>query len=151
MQPVIEVNDLSSGTYQWDFELDGLHFDTTYFSYTFDEAGWHTITLIATSGLGCSDTTSLPVFVGGHFFYAPNAFSPDGDGVNEVWRPSVRGARIYRLELFDRWGQVRFSTTDPAEGWDGAGLPAGIYAYKAWLSEWGPLEYEYNGSVMLVR
>ncbi len=151
MQPVIEVNDLSEGTYQWDFELDGLHFDTTHFTYTFDDAGWHAITLIATSGLGCSDTTSLPVFVGGHFFYAPNAFSPDGDGVNEVWRPSVRGARFYRLELFDRWGQVRFSTTDPKSGWDGEGLPPGIYAYKAWLSEWGPLEYEYNGSVLLVR
>lgn len=151
MHPTIQVNDISESAYHWDFELEGLHWDTTSFTYTFDEAGWYTITLIAVSGLGCADTVSRMVFVGDHFFFAPNAFSPDGDGLNEVWLPRVKGARLYKLDVFDRWGENIFSTTDPKEGWDGSKYPIGIYAFKAWLTEWGPLEKEYNGSIMLVR
>jgi len=109
------------------------------------------VTLIAVSGLGCADTVSRTVFVGDHLFFAPSAFTPDGDGMNEVWQPQVKGARLYRLDVFDRWGNKVFSTTDPKAGWDGARYPIGTYAFKAWLSEWGPLEKEYNGSIQLIR
>ena len=151
MQPVIEVQDLSTNAYDVTFDLDGQVFDTTSFSYTFDEAGWYTVTLHAISGLGCADSTSIPVFVGGHFFFAPSAFSPDGDGLNETWQPQVKGARLYKLDVFDRWGTNVFSTTDPKEGWAAKDYPIGTYAFKAWLSEWGPLEKEYNGSITLIR
>ena len=151
MNPVIEVHDLSSSAYDVTFELDGHVFDTTFFNYTFDEAGWYTVTLYAISGLGCADSTSMPVFVGGHFFFAPSAFSPDGDGINETWQPQVKGARKYKLDVFDRWGTNVFSTTDPKEGWEAKDYPIGTYAFKAWLSEWGPLEKEYNGSITLIR
>ena len=151
MQPVIEVQDLSTNAYDVTFDLDGQVFDTTSFSYTFDEAGWYTVTLHAISGLGCADSTSIPVFVGGHFFFAPSAFSPDGDGINETWQPQVKGARKYKLDVFDRWGTNVFSTTDPKEGWEAKDYPIGTYAFKAWLSEWGPLEKEYNGSIQLLR
>ena len=63
----------------------------------------------------------------------------------------MKGARAYRLDIFDRWGHLVFSTTDPAQGWDGKDAPPGMYAYKAWLTEWGPLEKEYNGSFVLIR
>lgn len=151
MHPTVQVNDLSTGTYQWRFLLDGHEFDTTAFGYTFNDAGWYNITLIAISGLGCADTVSRTVFVGDHFFYAPSAFTPDGDGINEVWKPDVKGARLYRLDVYDRWGSTVFSTTDPKEGWNGAKYPIGTYAFKAWISEWGPLEKEYNGSITLIR
>lgn len=151
MDPEIAVDDLSEGTYHWDYELNGAHFDTTHFTYVFDDAGWYRVRLTATSGFGCSDTTSVPVFVGGHFFYAPTAFTPNDDDRNEVWLPVVHGARQYHLAVYDRWGNTVFSTTDPKEGWNGAAYPIGTYAYKAWLSEWGPLEKEYNGSFILLR
>ncbi len=151
MDPTITVHDLSISAYHWDFTVEDMHYDTTSFTHTFDEAGWYTVRLTATSGLGCSDTASQVVFVGGEFFFAPNAFTPDGDDVNEVWLPSVRGARLYQLTVYDRWGQVRFSTTDPTQGWDGAECPTGVYVYKAWISEWGPLEKEFEGSVTLLR
>src|SRR5690606_41939667 len=107
--------------------------------------------LTVTSGLGCTDTTSVRVFIGDHLFFAPTAFSPNADGHNEIWKPSVTGARQYQLDIFDRWGHVVFSTTDPAQGWDGKDAVPGVYGYKAWLTEWGPLEQEYNGSFVLIR
>ncbi len=151
MHPTVEVNDVSVSAYHWDFEVEGTRFDTTSFTYTFPDAGWYEITLIAVSGLGCADTARTMVFVHDHFFFAPNAFSPDGDGFNEVWQPQVKGARKYRLDVFDRWGINVFSTTDPKDGWDGAKYPIGTYAFKAWISEWGSLEKEYNGSITLIR
>ena len=120
-------------------------------SYTFQDAGWYTVSLMATSGLGCTDTTSTDVFVGGHFFFAPNAFTPNGDGMNDTWKPEVKGAHLYRLDIVDRWGRTVFSSTDPKEAWKADGFPDGTYAYKAWLSEWGPLEKEYNGRITLLR
>ena len=68
-----------------------------------------------------------------------------------MWLPRVKGARKYQLDVFDRWGQSVFSTTDPGQGWDAKDHPIGLYSYKAWISEWGPLEKEYSGSIMLVR
>ncbi len=151
MHPTVEVNDLSTGTFDWRFLVDGQVFDTTSFSYTFPDAGWYNITLIAVSGLGCADTVTRTVFVGDHFFFAPSAFTPNDDGINETWQPQVKGARLYKLDVFDRWGQNVFSTTDPKEGWDASRYPVGTYAFKAWISEWGPLEKEYNGSILLLR
>lgn len=151
LEPTVTITDFSSGTYAWDFEVEGQHFDSTRFTYTFPDAGWYIVHLTATSGLGCSDTTSVPVFVGGHLFYAPTACTPNADGMNDLWKPSVIGARKYKLDVFDRWGNTVFSTTDTEEAWDPAVYPVGIYAYKAWLTEWGPLEKEYNGSFVLVR
>ena len=151
MEPTVTVTDASLGTYVWDFTVEGQHFDTTFFTYTFNDAGWYTITLMATSGLGCFDTTSVHVFIGDHLFFAPNAFSPNGDGMNEIWQPQVKGARLYRLDIFDRWGENIFSTTDPKQGWDGRNYPVGVYSYKAWLHEFDALSKEYNGSIMLIR
>jgi len=151
MAPTVDVLDLSTSAYDVTFTVAGQTYDSTAFTHTFEDAGWYTVTLLATSGLGCTDTTSTDVFVGGHFFYAPNAFTPNGDGMNDTWRPEVKGARFYALDVFDRWGAKVFSTTDPKQGWEAGGYPDGTYAFKAWLSEWGPLEKEYNGSIQLLR
>jgi gliding motility-associated-like protein len=151
LHPEVHVQDISESAYHWDFEVQGHHFDTTAFTYSFSDAGWYNITLIAVSGLGCADTTTMPVFVGDHLFFAPSAVTPNDDGMNEVWLPRVKGAREYRLDVFDRWGENVFSTTDPKEGWNAAGYPVGVYSFKVWISEWGPLEKEYNGSITLLR
>lgn len=151
LEPEVAFTDHSIDAEQWDFLVEGIHYDTTSFVHTFSDAGWYTALLTVTSGVGCTDTTSLRIFIGDHLFFAPTAFSPNGDGHNEVWKPSVKGARAYQLDVFDRWGRVVFSTEDPEAGWDGKDAAPGIYAYKAWLTEYGPLEKEYNGSFVLIR
>ncbi|MEO5585060.1 MAG: PKD domain-containing protein [Flavobacteriales bacterium] len=151
MAPEVAFSDYSIDAQQWDFMVEGIHYDTTNFTHTFSDAGWYTAYLTVTSGVGCTDTTSMRIFIGDHLFFAPSAFSPNGDGMNEVWTPSVIGAREYQLDIFDRWGHSVFSTTDPSKGWDGKDAMPGMYSYKAWLTEYGPLEKEYNGSFVLIR
>ncbi|MBP9159811.1 MAG: PKD domain-containing protein, partial [Flavobacteriales bacterium] len=147
--PDVQFTDNSIDATTWDYFLEGIHYDTPNFMHTFTAAGWQTAYLTVTSGHGCFDTTSVRVFIGDHLFFAPSAFSPNGDDFNETWKPSVLGAREYQLDVFDRWGREVFSTTDPNAGWDGKNAMPGMYSYKAWLTEYGPLEKEYNGSFVL--
>lgn len=151
MEPDITFTDHSVDAVSWDFLVEGTHYDTATFTHRFNGSGWYTALLTVANSMGCTDTTSMRVFIGDHLFFAPTAFSPNSDAMNEVWKPSVQGARAYLLQVFNRWGQLVFSTTDPDEGWDGEGALPGVYGYKAWLTEWGPLEKEYNGSFVLIR
>ena len=67
----------------------------------------------------------------------PNAFSPNGDGRNDVFRPVVRGQMFdYELRIFNRWGELIFMTSDDHRGWDGKykGVPVDIGTYVWWLN-----------------
>jgi gliding motility-associated-like protein len=65
----------------------------------------------------------------------PNAFTPNSDGLNDVFRPIFRGWEpgSYFMQIYNRWGQLLYETTNPLEGWDGTvdgvPLPPGVYAY----------------------
>jgi len=65
---------------------------------------------------------------------APNAFSPNGDGINDTWRLRVQGVvNEYTLTIFNRYGQVLYTSTDISKGWDGTmngkPVPVGTYYY----------------------
>ncbi|MDD2602523.1 MAG: gliding motility-associated C-terminal domain-containing protein, partial [Prevotella sp.] len=51
----------------------------------------------------------------------PNAFSPNGDGINDIYRAKegYRSLIEFKATIFNRWGQKLYSWTDPADGWDG--------------------------------
>ncbi len=69
------------------------------------------------------DRCDCPVFV-------PNAFTPDGDGLNEFFRPQFDcDIDRYVFRVFDRWGLEVWSSEDRREAWDGEGTPNGIYAW----------------------
>jgi gliding motility-associated-like protein len=67
--------------------------------------------------------------------YVPNAFTPDGDGLNEEFRPHIDcELTSFELMIFDRWGKMVFNTYDFEQGWDGTikGKPAEVGTY-AWV------------------
>ncbi|MBV7529877.1 gliding motility-associated C-terminal domain-containing protein, partial [Chitinophaga sp. sic0106] len=67
----------------------------------------------------------------------PNAFSPNGDGRNDVFRPVVRGPMYeYELRIFNRWGELIFISSDQHRGWDGKhrGVPVEVGTYVWWLT-----------------
>jgi gliding motility-associated-like protein len=94
-----------------------------------------TYSVQAANALGCSSIDSITVYFtkeGESNFYLPNAFTPNNDGHNDVFRIIVRGSvKLGRFSVFDRWGQIVFSTTNFSQGWDGtyrgSVLPAGTY------------------------
>ena len=76
--------------------------------------------LVVKSDKGCYDTLIRPIVVGEDFgIYVPNAFTPNGDGMNDIFQPKGFGVVKYELNIFDRWGEKVFSTKVFDEGWDG--------------------------------
>ncbi len=115
-------------------------------------------------GLGCSASDGLTVYVDRtKSVYVPNAFSPNGDGINDLLTVFARGEQVRRVRsflVFDRWGEsvyryFDFQPNDPATGWDGTyrGLPLNPAVF-AWLAEVEFVDGEvalFKGDVVLVR
>ena len=106
--------------------------------YIYNDGGNFTITQTVVNEFGCTNTAEGQVSVSGSVFYAPTAFTPDGDGLNDVWLPVVRGVSNYALRITNRWGELVFESNDPEEPWlgqmgtDGQHYcPNGVYLYRA--------------------
>ncbi|MCC6401163.1 MAG: gliding motility-associated C-terminal domain-containing protein [Flavobacteriales bacterium] len=103
-----------------------------------DDEGDYPVWLHVTNQYGCPDSVMKVVHIDGIFFlYVPNAFTPDGDGVNDLFGPSGQGLADadYEFTVFDRWGSPVFRTNDWREHWSGIGPgggPAGqgVYAWR---------------------
>ncbi|HEX2618188.1 MAG TPA: T9SS type B sorting domain-containing protein, partial [Flavobacteriales bacterium] len=93
-----------------------------------------------------------------HVYYVPNAFTPNGDAINDDWRPihNVVELETYDLRIFDRWGHEVFASADPYKSWDGTNsgtlVPPGVYGFQAHLVEAITLEkHDVMGHVTVVR
>ncbi len=95
--------------------------DYTFAPYFGDD---YTVCLVAMSSFGCADEWCREVEVIGEVqVYVPSGFTPDNDGVNDLFLPSVtplEQVEDYRLEVYNRWGDLVFATQNPEEGWMGA-------------------------------
>lgn len=84
----------------------------------------------------------------------PNAFTPNGDGLNDTFRPIFTNPDLvvqYHLSIYNRWGQLFFETTDSAQGWDGKDKPAGIYTWVISYANQLGKGYRLRGVVTLIK
>lgn len=87
--------------------------------------------------------------------HIPNAFTPNGDGINEVFIPKGEGIEFFRMMIYNRWGELIYETDDLQNGWDGTyqGVLSqqDVYIYKisARGQSYGLLEKE--GTVALIN
>ncbi|MES2140699.1 MAG: choice-of-anchor L domain-containing protein [Bacteroidota bacterium] len=117
-------NDLSSGavSYFWNFGDASDDSTSTLASpeHFYADDGTYTVMLISTNLNGCSDTSFKTVEVLPDFyFYFPDAFTPNINGNNDLFRGYGAGIKTYRMRIFDRWGKFIFESSDIAIGWDG--------------------------------
>ena len=73
---------------------------------------------------GCTDTAYAAITVIDEvLFYVPNSFTPNGDGQNDSFIPVLTAgydrSQGYEFNIFNRWGELVFSSVSPGEGWDG--------------------------------
>ncbi|WP_187262224.1 gliding motility-associated C-terminal domain-containing protein [Pontibacter beigongshangensis] len=111
-----------------------------------------TYTLTITTELGCVDTDTVTVTVI-PAIKAPNAFSPNRDGVNEVWEiENISNYPDARVEIFNRWGNKIFTSTGYGIPWDGtyngSDLPVATYYYIIYLNS---IERPISGNVTIIR
>jgi gliding motility-associated-like protein len=125
-------------------------------SYIFSDAGSYPVAMVVKNTWGCSDTIIKVVVVEEDFgFFVPNAFTPNGDDVNEVFVPMNRGVKGYSMMVFNRWGQKLFETSNPGSGWDGTfkGQPCteDVYTWKIDARSSRDRQKNLTGTVLLYR
>lgn len=113
------------------------------------------LTFYSTQPDRCDDTTSIALqLIEEPILFLPNAFTPNGDGINDVWPGLVAiPEEDFDLEVFDRWGYSHWHTTDTQDRWTGLALPTGVYIYTVRMrNPCMPLEtITRQGTVTLVR
>lgn len=123
-----------------------------------DTSGTYPVELVVTNIFGCTDTVEHDIRIDGVFsVYVPNAFTPDGNGVNDTFLPVVRddAGRDYNLWVFNRWGEEVFHADQSGKGWDGTvkgeAPVTGVYVWKLRVrSGVDRLMREYTGHVTVL-
>ncbi len=107
---------------------------------------------------GCSDSAfvTVKVFKSNPQVFVPNAFTPNADGHNDVLRPILAGIqKLDHFNVYNKWGQLVFSSTQPAKGWDGriSGTlqDAGTYVWMVTATDYKGQSIFERGVVVLVR
>ncbi len=165
--------------YEWNFG-DGAFGTGIETFHRYDLAGTFDISLIAETVEGCRDTLTKAGYVtisqstntGGNTdppppppdpdpgtdmgeLFIPTAFTPNGDGRNDRFRPRGAIDGNFRMYIFNQWGEQIYFTQDPVAGWDGTrnGLPVhnGTYVYLIYIEPTGEPRRAYSGHVTLIR
>jgi len=85
--------------------------------------------------------------------FVPNAFTPDGDGINDRFLPDVNFVDVdgYKLSIYDRAGNLVHIATDPTEGWGGVNQSSGVYAFFLQMNNSRGEAVNFTGKVVLLR
>jgi gliding motility-associated-like protein len=162
LSPLVQFTDLSSGatSWQWDFG-DGdstllLIMDHPYHLYSDSAAGIYQVMQVVTSSNGCTDTAYGEVVIEPDFtFYIPNAFTPNGDGKNDLFFGTGIGIDKFDLFVFDRWGNMIFHGDELYKMWDGKYkgnlVQEDVYVWKVVLTDVFRKKHTYIGHVTVIR
>ncbi len=154
----IQLTDLSSSdVVNWEYEFgDFVYSNDPNPVHEYQDTGMFVITQIVYTAFGCSDTIQLPIFVNGEYtHYAPNTFTPDGDGINDIFFTTGQGIVDYEILIFDRWGQLVFKGDTEGDSWDGTygGLPApeDVYVWRVVTTDVMGGKHDHRGHVTLLK
>jgi gliding motility-associated-like protein len=124
LDPIVTFANTATGATQWTWDFgDGSN--PSYQAnpnHTYTAEGTYIVMLIVQNPYGCVDTIFQTLVVEGFYtFYFPNAFTPNGNGNNDLFFPEYSGIETdgYQMFIFDRWGSIVFETKEPTEGWNG--------------------------------
>ncbi|PWH84994.1 HYR-like domain-containing protein [Brumimicrobium oceani] len=165
----VEFTNTSSGAtaYEWNFGDENISNDINptheYSVKAIKEKAIFDVQLIATSNLGCQDTFNLDLpFFEELVYFIPNSFTPDRNKFNETFKPVFTSGfdpLDYKLQIYNRWGELIFESNDANYGWDGTYgaskikfAPEGAYVWKISYKKLRNEESkEIIGSVSLLR
>jgi gliding motility-associated-like protein len=123
---------------------------------TLSENQQYVLTVQSAAGCIATDTINVTVFKINPGLYVPNAFTPNHDGINDVFRPIPIGMKsINYFRVYNRSGQLVFSTSVQNQGWDGTFQgklqDADVYVWTVEGTDYEGKTIFQKGSVMLVR
>jgi gliding motility-associated-like protein len=139
LQPTIAFTDKSKNGVNWEWLIGRSVSFKQNPIYTFKDTGFYKVKLSVRNIQGCTDTISKLLYVEPVVtFYMPNAFTPNDDTKNDVFKGTgfTFGMTHFEMRIFNRWGEEVFKTNDHNQGWNGTKYnsgepsPQGVYLYQ---------------------
>jgi len=170
--PSLQLNDVSTGSivsWQWDFGDNSLpDFNENPYHTFKDSTGIYQISLIVIDDFGCSDTTFKQLWIADEYWmYFPNSFTPDLDGINDVFCLTHHGVReaTFYFNVYDRFSTLVYATENITDlecflnvnGWDGKhyktgkDLPFGTYIYEMYFQDFEGWKHQDVGQLSIIR
>ena len=124
---------------------------------TFTVKGSGTYSVTVTDADGCTGSDAVNIIADCSDIFFPSAFTPDKNGRNDLFGAfgNIGAVKNYSLKVYHRWGQLIFSSTDPAKRWDGTfggeKLNTGAYAWVVSYNINGGTQKVRKGTVMLLH
>lgn len=161
LNPLIHFTDQSIGASAWYWYFgdgDSLNFNDANPVHQYRDTGTYTATLIVKNQWGCIDSIQREVVIGPDFvFYVPNAFTPNGDGKNDLFFGTGTGIKDLEMFIYDRWGNMIFTTKQYGTGWDGHAnggadvAQMDVYVWLIKVTDVFDKKHKYVGHVTLVK
>jgi len=124
----------------------------------FQDSGLFDVQLIVMNELGCPDTIVKPFRVWEQeTFFIQSAFTPNGDGVNDVFKIQEKGIVSWDMQIYDRWGKLVWQTNEVTDSWDGTHITTGMevqqgaYTYTINLEWYRGVTFSRVGTITLIR
>ena len=154
----IEFYNNSTGAilYTWDFDNDIISTERNPI-VDFQNIKNHEVVLHVVSVEGCESEIMKNINIFPEYtLYAPNAFTPNGDGDNDIFLVKGNGLDSFEMQVFDRWGGIVFESSDIEYGWNGLDasdnlIALGIYLYHISVYDYNGKLWVYNGEINLMR
>jgi gliding motility-associated-like protein len=154
--PISFLNQTQNGYgYTWLFGDGGTSYDI-HPVHTYGTEGTYYVTLFATDINGCKDSITKPIFIQEEFYiYIPNTFIPDENRINDFFSGSFVGVEWIKIDVFNRWGELVFSSEDLDFSWDGKyqgiDCQSGVYTWKLFYRPNNLQELLMMGHVNIIR
>ncbi|MCM1370170.1 MAG: gliding motility-associated C-terminal domain-containing protein [Candidatus Amulumruptor caecigallinarius] len=139
------------------FEYTQYRFNEQNVDYTFNEEGTYYVRFVGSNADGSCETygDTYTICIGASELRVPNAFTPNGDGVNDIWKVSYRSLTSFRCWIFDRYGNELFQFSDPSQGWDGKYkgklVNPGVYFYVIEATGADGNQYKKGGDINILK
>lgn len=139
------------------FDHIDYRFNSQNLDYTFNDEGTYYVRFIGSNNDGTCEVYGevYTVGVGASELRIPNAFTPNGDGINDVWKVAYRSLTSFKCTIFDRYGNQLFQFDDPSEGWDGKYkgkvVKPGVYFYVIEAQGADGKKYKKGGDINIIQ
>ena len=129
-------------------------------SHSFNNPGDYDIMLTVTDANGCIDTAIQHLeVISAYSIFVPNAFTPDGNGLNDHFIPAglLTDNQSFEMLIFNRWGDLIYNTNDINEPWTGNGnggnelVPVGVYVWIINTMDANSIRHQYMGHVTIIK
>jgi len=144
-------------TWMWDFGDGNFNNQDVDPSHMYNQGGYYNVTLSVSNDF-CSDSITQQISLFEELIsFVPNAFSPNGDGLNDILFPinNIEDEDQFQFLIYNRWGELVFETQSGNEGWDGSFkgeiVNEGLYIWSLKLYKKNGDQRDLKGDVMLLR